>query len=74
MTWLIMERSASPEGGSASPEYPESTKGMYVVILDIGYGIWRVFYRDVFLGYFDEKNIREKQIKAYSKLSVNPIL
>jgi hypothetical protein len=32
------------------------------VILDMGNEIWRVFYRDVFLGYFDENSLREKQI------------
>ncbi len=26
----------------------------------MGNGIWRVFYRNVFLGFFDEKNIRDK--------------
>ena len=29
-------------------------KGKYVGVEDIGNGIWRVFYRNVFLGYFDE--------------------
>jgi hypothetical protein len=28
---------------------------------EVGNGIWKVFYRDVFLGYFNEKDIREKQ-------------
>jgi len=28
---------------------------------EIGNGIWKVFYRDVFLGYFNEKDIREKE-------------
>ena len=36
-------------------------KGKYVGVLDMGNGIWRVFYRSVFLGYFDEKNLRDKQ-------------
>ncbi len=36
-------------------------KGKYVAIEDIGNGIWKVFYRDVFLGYFDEKNLRRKE-------------
>ena len=26
---------------------------------EVGNGIWKVFYRDVFLGYFNEKDIRE---------------
>jgi len=28
-----------------------------VVIAAIGNGIWKVFYRDVFLGFFDEKHL-----------------
>jgi hypothetical protein len=28
---------------------------------EVGNGIWKVFYRDVFLGYFNEKDIREKE-------------
>lgn len=28
---------------------------------EIGNGIWKVFYRNVFLGYFNEKDIRKKQ-------------
>ena len=27
---------------------------------EIGNGIWKVFYRDVFLGYFNENDIRVK--------------
>jgi hypothetical protein len=29
---------------------------------DQGNGIWRVFYRAVFLGYFNENKIRDKQV------------
>ena len=36
-------------------------KGKYVAIEDIGNGIWKVFYRNVFLGYFDEKQLRNKE-------------
>lgn len=36
-------------------------KGKYVAIEDIGNGIWKVFYRNVLLGYFDEKQLRNKQ-------------
>ncbi len=36
-------------------------KGKHVGVLDMGNGIWRVFYRSVFLGYFDEKHLRDKQ-------------
>ena len=36
-------------------------KGKYVGIQDLGNGIWKVFYRNVFLGFFNENNIRDKQ-------------
>jgi transposase InsO family protein len=36
-------------------------KGKYVGILDLGNGIWKVFYRNVFLGFFNEKQLRNKQ-------------
>ncbi|WP_298506311.1 IS481 family transposase [uncultured Maribacter sp.] len=36
-------------------------KGKYVAIEDIGNGIWRVFFRNVFLGFFDQRNLRNKQ-------------
>ena len=35
--------------------------GKQVAAEEIGNGVWKVFYRDVFLGYFNEKDIREKQ-------------
>lgn len=38
-----------------------SLKGKYVGMLDMGNGIWRVFYRNVFLGYFDESNKKNGQ-------------
>ena len=44
-------------------------KGKFVGIEDLGNGIWRVFYRNVFLGYFDDKNIRNKQVSI--RLSQN---
>lgn len=37
-------------------------KRKYVGVEEMGNGIWKVGYRNVFLGYFDEKNIRKKQI------------
>jgi transposase InsO family protein len=46
-----------------------SLKGKYVGVLEMGNGIWRVYYRDVFLGFFDEKHIRDKQISI--RLSQN---
>ena len=33
----------------------------YVAIEDIGNGIWKVFYRNVLLGFFDERHLRNKQ-------------
>jgi hypothetical protein len=36
-------------------------KVKYVAIEDIGNGIWKVFYRNVLLGYFDEKQLRNKE-------------
>jgi transposase InsO family protein len=35
--------------------------GKKVAAEEIGNGIWKVFYRDVFLGYFNEKDIRDKE-------------
>jgi transposase InsO family protein len=46
-----------------------SLKGKYVGVLEMGNGIWRVYYRNVFLGFFDEKNIRMKQVSI--RLSQN---
>ena len=36
---------------------------------EIGNGVWKVFYRDVFLGYFNEKDIRDKE--KSTRLSTN---
>ncbi len=36
-------------------------KGKHIAIKDIGNGIWKVFFRNVFLGFFDEKHLRNKQ-------------
>jgi hypothetical protein len=44
-------------------------KGKYVGAEDQGNGICRVFYRDVFLGYFNENKIRDKQVSI--RLSQN---
>jgi len=38
-----------------------SLQGKYVGALEMGNGIWRVFYRDVFLGYFNENELRTKE-------------
>jgi len=36
-------------------------KGKYVGIEDLGNKIWKVFYRNVFLGYFNESELRNKE-------------
>jgi len=46
-------------------------KRKYVGVEEMGNGIWKVGYRNVFLGYFDEKNIRNKQISI--RLSQNMV-
>jgi hypothetical protein len=46
-------------------------KGKYVAIEDMGKGIWKVFYRNVFLGFFNESNIRDKQVSI--RLSQNMV-
>ena len=38
-----------------------SLTGKYVGALEMGNGIWRVFYRSVFLGYFNENELRTKE-------------
>ena len=43
--------------------------GKRVGIEEIGNGIWKVFYRSVLLGYFNEKDIRNKE--QTTRLSVN---
>ena len=35
--------------------------GRQVAAEELGNGIWRVYYKNVFLGYFNEKDIREKE-------------
>ena len=35
--------------------------GKHIAIEDIGNGIWKVFYRNVLLGFFDERHLRNKQ-------------
>jgi hypothetical protein len=46
-------------------------KGKYVGAEECGNGIWKVYYRNVFLGFFDEKNIRDKQVSI--RLSQNMV-
>ena len=46
-------------------------KGKYVGVEEMGNGIWKAGYRNVFLGYLDEKNIRDKQVSI--RLSQNMV-
>ena len=46
-----------------------SLQGKYIGALEMGNGIWRVFYRNVFLGYFNEKLIKMKNKSV--RLSTN---
>ncbi|SKB88702.1 hypothetical protein [Maribacter arcticus] len=46
-----------------------SLMGKYVGIQEMGNGIWRVFYRNVFLGFFDEKYLRNKE--QATRLEIN---
>ena len=36
-------------------------QGKHIGALEMGNGIWRVFYRNVFLGYFNEHKLRTKE-------------
>ena len=38
-----------------------AAEGRYIGAYEIGNGIWNVYYRDVLLGYFDEKLIQAKE-------------
>jgi hypothetical protein len=38
-----------------------SLQGKYIGALNMGNGIWRVFYRNVFLGFFNEIELRTKE-------------
>jgi len=46
-------------------------KGKYVGIENLGNGIWKVVYRNVFLGFFNENYIRDKQVSI--RLSQNMV-
>lgn len=46
-------------------------KGKYVGIENLGNGIWKVVYRNVFLGFFNENSIRDKQVSI--RLSQNMV-
>lgn len=44
-------------------------KGKYVGVQELGNGIWRVFYRNVFLGFFNESELRNKD--QHARLETN---
>lgn len=45
----------------------QSLSGKYVGMIEQGNGIWKVYYRDVFLGYFNENDLKHKG--EYTRLS-----
>jgi hypothetical protein len=62
MKVLMVTQNGSMRWGAYNWVYlTAALKGKYVGALEMGNGIWRVFYRNVFLGYFDEKELRTKQ-------------
>ena len=59
---LKVTRNGSVRWGSYNWVYVSaSLQGKYIGALEIGNGIWRVFYRNVFLGYFNENELRTKE-------------
>ncbi|MFD2188689.1 integrase core domain-containing protein, partial [Aquimarina celericrescens] len=44
-------------------------KGKHIAIEEQGNGIWKVYYRNVFLGFFDQRNLRKKQ--QSTRLEIN---
>ena len=44
--------------------------GIYVGNQEMGNGIWRVFYRNVFLSFFDEKYLRNKEQATRLKINL----
>ncbi len=44
-------------------------KGKYVGIEELGNGVWKVFYRNVLLGYFNENELRNKD--QHARLETN---
>ena len=46
-----------------------SNSRKYVGIEPVGNGIWSVYYRNIFLGFFDETNLRNKD--QHARLETN---
>ena len=62
MKVLKVTKNGSVRWGSYNWGYVSaSLKGKYIGALEMGNGIWRVFYRNVFLGYFNENELRNKE-------------
>ena len=62
MKVLKVTKNGSVRWGSYNWVYVSaSLKGKYIGALEMGNGIWRVFYRNVFLGYFNENELRNKE-------------
>ncbi len=62
MKVLKVTKNGSVRWGSYNWVYVSaSLQGKYIGALEMGNGIWRVFYRNVFLGYFNEKELRTKE-------------
>jgi transposase InsO family protein len=59
---LKVTKNGSVRWGSYNWVYVSaSLQGKYIGALEMGNGIWRVFYRNVFLGYFNENELRTKE-------------
>jgi transposase InsO family protein len=62
MRALKVTKNGSVRWGSYNWVYlSASLQGKYIGALEMGNGIWRVFYREVFLGYFNENELRTKE-------------
>jgi transposase InsO family protein len=56
----VMKNGAIRWGGHDWVFVSEAAIGRYMGMEEIGNGIWKMYYRHVFLGYFDEKQIDSK--------------
>ena len=46
----------------ASTMYSQTNDATSIKLTEeLGNGIWKVYYRNVFLGFFDQRNLRHKQ-------------
>ena len=62
MKVLKVTKNGSVRWGSYNWVYVSaSLQGKYIGALEMGGGIWRIFYRNVFLGYFNENELRTKE-------------